>query len=248
VAEDLPAKVVGQAPAAAGPPRAAIELTGEGFVEIGHDPRLDLARGGTLSAWICPQQQSPGGGRIIDKSAVGTSNGYLLDTHPGNSLRLITERGVLDYDARLKPGVWVHVAATVTPDGTLALYLDGKKVASKQEEFPAGLSQLDARVKRIRAFCEQLISAGLDDSYEVAHARLAVQYLATTLQRLDMFSRGVLERLPGPSQYAADKSYFGTVANLCDGLERRVNAYKDSDDARRRRVYEIWSGLEQEKK
>ena len=156
---------------------------------MAHDTRLDLAQGLHAGRLDLPQQQAPGGGRIIDKSEVGTSNGYLLDTHPGNSLRLITERGVLSYDAKLKPDVWVHVAATVTPRGTwLCISTAGRSRRSRT--MPPGLAQIDVRVDRIRKFYQQLVAAGLADSYEAAHARLAVEYLATTCQRLEDAVRG----------------------------------------------------------
>ena len=240
----LPAKIVGQYKMVNGSADPAIELSGEGYVEVAHDTSLDLANGGTLDAWICPKQQAPGGGRIIDKSEVGTSNGYLLDTFPGNSLRLITERGVLNYDAKLKPDVWVHVAATVDAEGGLALYVDGKEVAARKQELPPDLEAIDARAARIRRFHQGLVAAGLSGSYEAAHARLAVEYLATTCRRLKMLSEGKLRRLPGPSQYAADKSYFSTTAKLCEGLERTVALYKDSEDAHQKQVYVIWRAAE----
>ncbi|NQT41129.1 MAG: hypothetical protein HQ581_26795, partial [Planctomycetes bacterium] len=242
--KDLPAKVVGQYKMVNGSGDPAIELSGEGYLEVAHDASLNLADGGTLDAWICPKQQAAGGGRILDKSEVGTSNGYLLDTHPGNSLRLITERGVLSYDAKLKPDAWVHVAATVDAEGGLALYVDGKQVASKKEPSAPGLAEIDAKITRIRKFHEGLVSAGLAESYEAAHARLAVEYLAATCQRLKMLSEGRLERLSGQSQYAADKSYLSTTAKLCEGLERTVATYKDSEDTHRKQVDVIWRAAE----
>lgn len=242
--KDLPAKVVGQYKTVNGSGDPAIELSGEGYLEVAHDTSLNLADGGTLDAWLYPKQQAPGGGRILDKSEVGTSNGYLLDTHPGNSLRLITERGVLSYDAKLKPDVWVHVAATVDAEGGLALYVDGKQVASKKEPSAPGLAEIDAKISRIRGFHEGLVSAGLAESYEAAHARLAVEYLAATCQRLKMLSEGRLERLSGQSQYAADKSYLSTTVKLCEGLERTVATYKDSEDAHRKQVDVIWRAVE----
>ncbi|MFH1923910.1 MAG: hypothetical protein ABIP48_28965, partial [Planctomycetota bacterium] len=72
--KDLPAKVVGQYKMVDGAAHPAIELAGEGYLEVACDARLDLADGGTLDAWICPRQQASGGGRIHDKSVVGTSN------------------------------------------------------------------------------------------------------------------------------------------------------------------------------
>lgn len=239
---DLPARVVGQYRLVdKGSIRPAIELWGQGYLEVAHDKRLDLAGACTLAAWICPKQHGPGGGRILDKSEVGTSNGYLLDTYPGNSLRLITERGVLSYDAKLQPEQWVHVAATVDGEGRLVLYVDGKQVSSKQEDSTPDLAKIDAAVARIRRFHQELVRAGLADSYEAAHAQLAIEYQAAICTRLKMLAEGKLQRLPGPSQYAADKSYLSTTLKLCAGLRRILDSYQEARDAHKKRVYAIWT-------
>ena len=72
------------------------------------------------------------GGRILDKSPAGQAAGYLFDTYPGNSLRVIVSDPWLGWKADLQPGRWVHVAATVddTTRKTL-LYVDGKPVAER---------------------------------------------------------------------------------------------------------------------
>jgi hypothetical protein len=68
--------------------------------------------------------------RILDKSPVGVATGYLLDTYPGNSLRLITRDPHLSFKAQLPTNQWSHVAATVdTKTGKQILYLGGKPVA-----------------------------------------------------------------------------------------------------------------------
>lgn len=242
--EELPARVVGKYRLVDRATRPAIELFGEGYLEVAHDKRLDLAGGCTLSAWICPGQHAPGGGRIIDKSEVGTSNGYLLDTYPGNSLRLITERTVLSYDAKLQPELWVHVAATADAEGATALYIDGKQVVSKNEELAPGLTEIDEAVARIRRFHQGLISAGLANSYEAAHARLVVEYQSVTSKRFKMLSEGKLKRLSAQSQNAADKSYLNTISKLCEGLKRTVGSYKETKDLHKKRVYTIWTATE----
>lgn len=68
--------------------------------------------------------------RILDKSPVGAASAYLLDTYPGNSLRLITRDPHLIHKADLSKERWTHVAATVDGEtGRQVLYIDGKKVA-----------------------------------------------------------------------------------------------------------------------
>ena len=119
-----------------------------------------------------------------------------------------------------------------------------EQVVSKEDELAPGPVEIDARITRIRKFHQGLVSSGLADSYEAAHARLAVEYLAATCERLKMLSEGKLKRLSGQSQYAADNCYFSTTAKLCEGLERTVDSYKDSEDAHEKQVYLIWSAAE----
>ena len=90
--------------------------------------------GFTLSAWIHPSALAAG--RIFDKCTPGGADGFLLDTHPGNTLRLVVgERSVLAPAACLQTGRWQHVAATVDgATGQMAVYLDGKPVAALGEE------------------------------------------------------------------------------------------------------------------
>jgi len=127
----LDAKIVGKVAPEDHGGRKAIRFTGEGYLEVAHEPRIDLDRAVTLEAWIAPGELDPGGARILDKSKAGTSNGYLLDTFPGNSVRLITHAGQLIHEAKLRAGVWSHVAATVDPErGERRLYVDGRLVAS----------------------------------------------------------------------------------------------------------------------
>jgi hypothetical protein len=84
------------------------------------------------------------------------------------------------------------------------------------------LTALAARVAVLRDFHRRLVEAGLGRSYEAAHARLVVAYLATTVTRLKMVAAGKLPLLPATSQVAADQSYVETTARLCEGLEKTV--------------------------
>ena len=89
---------------------------------------LNCEDGVTLEAWIRPGKQASGGARIIDKTPVGRATGYMLDTYPGNSLRLVYRKPAVVFDARLTPGRWVHVAATIDAESEkAALYIDGKR-------------------------------------------------------------------------------------------------------------------------
>jgi hypothetical protein len=130
---DLPARVVGSASTVdAGPDLggSALHLTGEGFVEIAHTKRLNCENGVTVAAWIRPERLPESGARIIDKSPVGAASGYMIDTYPGDSLRLIFRDPHLRYAAKLPLGKWTHVAATVDgATGACVLYVNGAVVA-----------------------------------------------------------------------------------------------------------------------
>jgi hypothetical protein len=240
-ADGLPARIVGKVEVVDAPTGKAVRLAGDGYLEIAHGPKVNLTSACTLEAWICPKTLPPGGGRIIDKTEVGTSTGYLIDTHPGNSLRLISERGALVHDARLAPGQWVHVAATVAPDGRLALYLNGKAVASQKKDPAAEAAAAWGLAEKMRRLYDRLSAAGLAGSYEAAHARLAVDMLAAYHRRLQLLADGTLKPLPPRSEIAADKSYLVTVTRLCDGLAKTLDACKGADDPHKKTVYRLWS-------
>ena len=237
----LPAKAVGKVGSAEAPAGPAIRLSGTGYLEIAPNPALDLTNACTLAAWICPAELPASGGRIIDKSEVGTSNGYLLDTYPGNSLRLITQAGTLSYAAKLVPGRWVHVAATVAPDGQLTLYVQGKLVAQQAGWAMPDIASLRSTAKRLHRFCQLLAADGLADTYEAAHARLVIECLATAHDRLTLLAQGKLTPLANPvSANAADALYLDTARKLTDGWIRVMEAERTSTDPRQQRLAERW--------
>jgi hypothetical protein len=242
----LPAKIVGEVKVVDGPKGKAVSLEGRGYLEVANDPRLKLTKGCTLEAWIRPGKLASGGGRILDKCRVGTANGYMIDTFPGGSLRLIVEWGSPSCDAKLPPEQWSHVAGTVDADGVMALYVNGKQfVQTKPLTAPPEIASLDARVARVRRFYSQLAAAGKEETYEAAHARLVIRYLATCQKRLQMLAEGKLGRLPPPSQYAADRSYFTTTVRLCEGLEKVLDSYAKTSDAEKKPIYQLWIGTKE---
>ncbi len=71
-----------------------------------------------------------GGARIVDKITPGGSDGFLLDTLPGNSLRFICGETVLQQANALPADRWTHVAAVADPvAGGCRLYVNGKLAA-----------------------------------------------------------------------------------------------------------------------
>lgn len=89
----------------------------------------DCKQGLTLDAWIYPVASTSG--RIIDKISVGGNDGFLLDTHPGDSLRLIVGSKVLQApDQVLEQERWQHVAGTFDAStGAMRIFLNGKQIA-----------------------------------------------------------------------------------------------------------------------
>ena len=144
-------------------------------------------------------------------------------------------------DAKLPVDRWTHVAVTVAADGSQAMYVDGKAVAGRPVDPLPDLNSLGLRVARLRVLHEQLVMAGLGESYEAAHARLVVRYLDAYRQRMKMLGDGTLQPLASAeSQYAADKSYVVTALRHCDGLEKVLESYAKTDDSQKKRVYQIW--------
>jgi hypothetical protein len=91
----------------------------------------NIASGLTIEAWVKPRQLSGGGARLVDKITPGGSDGFLLDSHPGNSLRFICGQRILLQTDALPAGQWTHVAAVA--DSAAAgcqLYVNGKLAAT----------------------------------------------------------------------------------------------------------------------
>jgi len=240
----LDANVVGQLETVAvkqDAARNALEFRGQGFLEIPDDPRLDLLDGFTLDAWICPGELPLGGGRIIDKCPAGTADGWTFDTFPRNDLRLITPYGTVTHQAGLVPGTWAHVAGSHDATDELRLYVNGKQVASARVQ-----PRHQASLERISKLHERLVAAGLGETYEARHARLTLECAATAVRRSRMQEAGQLARLASEaSQIAADRSYRETAIKLAAGLQKVLEGYGRSEDARKRQIHAIWELTEQ---
>jgi len=242
--DESPAKIVGDVEVVDSPMDKAIRLSGGGFLEISHDEKLNLSKVFTLAAYIRPKSFPQGGTRIIDKIEVGASNGYLLDTFPGGSLRMITPRGTLNCDAKLPLEKWSHVSATFNAQGELKLYVNGKMVASTETATPKELEtfkELPVVVERLRKFYAALLNADLGESYEEAHAKLTLDCIATIQKRRKLLDEGKISELPAQSQKAADLSYIDTAVKHCAGLTTALESYADSENSDEQRIYEIWN-------
>lgn len=92
----------------------------------------------TLDVWLCPAAMPESGGRIVDRATPGTYVGYMLDTYPGNSLRLLTSNGMLEVPGALPAEVPTRVTAVYSASKhIMKLYKDGELIGSRSDgEFP----------------------------------------------------------------------------------------------------------------
>jgi hypothetical protein len=110
-------------------PEPGLLFSGDGEPrEIGKSD-VTIKRAVTLEARIKPTALSPG--RIFDRLTAGGSDGFLFDTHPGDTLRLIVGPTALSApQGILRAGKSYHVAATYDAEsGAMRIYLDGRLVA-----------------------------------------------------------------------------------------------------------------------
>jgi len=113
------------------------------------------------------------------------------------------------------------------------------------DEFWKGtmLAKLRALVEKLGKFHSELIHANLGETYEAAHAKLAVDYISAIKTRQQLLSEGKLKLLPEASQVAGDESYIDTAQKLCTGLEKVLQSYAQSEKAEKKQIYKIWSEI-----
>ncbi len=99
---------------------------------------LNLREAVTLEAWVKAGALPQVGARLLDRHQSGTDDGYLLDTFPGNSLRMITANGAVSFAAGLTGDRWWHVVGVYDSAARIQkLYVDGREVAAKTTgDFP----------------------------------------------------------------------------------------------------------------
>ncbi len=106
-------------------------------------PHKALTGAFSIEAWVRPEKQPAGGGRIVDKITPGAQNGFLLDTCPGNSLRFIAGSTTLVKNDCLEVNQWSHVAATFDPTSAkMQIYHNGKSIAEGDIPPVPGVARL----------------------------------------------------------------------------------------------------------
>jgi len=109
-----------------------------------------------FEARLKPGALPAGGGRIVDKTTPGASDGLLFDTYPGHSLRLIVGSRILSAPDVLPRDRWVVVAATLdAATGAMALFVDGEQVAASAGQADHDGPALDDAATVARAYALQ---------------------------------------------------------------------------------------------
>ncbi|MDR3228737.1 MAG: DUF5703 domain-containing protein [Puniceicoccales bacterium] len=132
------------------------------FPRLAGTAKKTFGGGFTIEAYIEPKKISDFS-RIVDKITPGGSDGFLLDATPGNGLRFILGETTLTVPNILITKEWNHVAATVSPEGEVRLYVGAKLVS-------ANINQKNAPV------------AG-DDAFALSHAYALQRYVSACAGR-----------------------------------------------------------------
>jgi alpha-L-fucosidase 2 len=133
----LPAQASGPVQSTTANGATCVRLNG-GYFTVADHKRLTFRRGVTIEAWIRPTTGTAG--RIVDKITPGGSDGFLLDTYPGDGLRFIVGTETLVAPFKSIPyspsaaSAWLHVAAVVDASGAAALFANGRRVAGTASE------------------------------------------------------------------------------------------------------------------
>jgi hypothetical protein len=106
-------------------------------------------------------------------------------------------------------------------------------------------AELCASVERLNAFHAELVKVKMGETYEAAHAKLAIEYIGTIKERQQLFKQGKLKPLlpVEADQAAADQSYIATAQRLSNGLEAVLASYAKSDEPIKKHIYQIWSEI-----
>jgi len=172
-------------------------------------------------------------------SGTGPITKVLVNGEPCKSIT--AETVLLPFEETPDVAVVEVLLGNASPLGVQLAQLKARtRATTPTDQGDAKLADLDKRAARLLEFAQALAKAGLGHSYEAAHARLAADYVATIHERRAMFAEGKLNPLSEPSQSAADKSYLDTAGRLCNGIERILSGYADSNDARKQQIHQLW--------
>jgi PKD repeat protein len=204
----------------------AFSLNGAGaFVSASDSPSLDITNQITIEAWIYIDALTPYYGtynaRIVDKSAPGLNNGYLLDYIPDN-LRFYAGNNAAAGSTPLPPHQWTHVAGVY--DGTSAkVYVDGVLDGSAPGSGPIPVNNLPLTIgaNSTGAFGGNYFNGLIDEVsiYDRALSPSEIQaiYNAGSAGKCPPGEiGGVLQATSNQISVTEGTSFSGTVASFTD--------------------------------
>lgn len=177
------------------------------------------------------------------ESAVGAAGtGYMVGSRNNEDARFVngTISEVIVFARALNSSEMDSVQAyllTKWPAGQPTLKCGG---SPPNCTLPASLEAAAARLTR---FVEGMRAVGqfADSLYELSHALLTLESVATWNARCAGLNNGSISPLPSSaSERAADASYVNTATNLAEGLATVLDGYSDSTDARQIIIYNLW--------
>ena len=116
---------------------------------------------GNVSFEVKFKPENTGASRLIDKITPGGSDGFLLDTNPGNSLRLIVGDTILNVPNCLEAGKWSHVTTVINSDaGSIELFLNGELVAGTEAAEKIDEASAVTRAYHLQRFMDACASRG----------------------------------------------------------------------------------------
>jgi hypothetical protein len=142
-------------------------------------------------------------------------------------------RGLFEYlydDAKWDAGDFGDKERVIPPEGV-------------GDNTSAHVKDLSERIKKIQTLQANLKKAGLENSYEMKHAELVMDFIHATFKRQELLAKKEIPLLPESSQKAADDSYLKTADNLYGGLVSILENYSQSTNADRKKMYEIWKNV-----
>lgn len=101
------------------------------------------------------------------------------------------------------------------------------------------MKNLSKKLEKIQTLQTNLKKAGMENSYEMKHAELIIDFIHAAIKRQELISKREIPLLPSVSQKAADDSYLKTADNLYGGLVSILENYSQSANADKKKMYEI---------
>lgn len=154
----------------------AFSFTGSNYVQAPDSSSLDIT--GDLTLEACIQATNVTSSRIIDKTPVGTANGYLLDVLSGQ-LRMIAGGFAWVAGGTIAAGTTYHVVGVYSQSqSSITLYVNGAQVAT--QAIPVGATPVTTSPLRIGADQSgQNNFGGWIDEVKVYNVALAASDVAT---------------------------------------------------------------------